>query len=62
MTAQKPMTPADVAELLNVSTGLVYKLVAAGEFPNTERFAGVLRISVEDLAAYRQRSRLNATS
>jgi excisionase family DNA binding protein len=56
------MTPADVAEVLNVSTGLVYKLVAAGEFPNTERFAGVLRISAEDLAAYRQRSRLNATS
>lgn len=62
MSTEKPLTPADVAQLLNVSTGLVYKLVAAGEFPNAERYGAVVRIPRADVAAYRQRSRVNATS
>ena len=45
------MKPAEIAELLQVSRSLVYKLLKRGEIP-TVRFDSAIRVKREDLERY----------
>lgn len=50
------MTVNEVAERLNVSPGLIYKLIASGELV-PYRIAGAIRISEEELTEYLENCR-----
>ena len=49
------LTVADVAKRLNLSMGMVYKIIATGTL-GSYRFGSAIRISEEQITEYRKRS------